>query len=100
MDAVFRAFISWYLQQKPAWEQAAVWVTQAGFGKYGHCYQIALSSENGLGNIFLYESNGMYWVDLEGGNYQVDDLYLRGSISFDTINEINPYVDELINYIK
>lgn len=31
--------------------------------QYGHQYWIKVHTENGLGNIVLYESNGYYWVD-------------------------------------
>lgn len=99
MDEMFQAFESWYQGRKESWERKGVFVDSAGLGEYGHQYWIKLHSENGLGNIVLYESNGYYWVDLEGGNYDFDVMYQRIGIEFHAINEINTFERELIEHI-
>ena len=99
MDEIFQGFEAWYLNKKISWEQKGVLVDEAGLGKYGHQYFIKLHTENGLGNIILYESNGYYWVDFEGGNYDYDVMFLRSGIEFRNVNELDVHEKELIEHI-
>lgn len=99
MDEIFRKFECWYQNKKIKWEQEGVFIDSAGLGQYGHQYRIKLHSENGLGNIVFYESNGMHWVDFEGGNYDYDVMYVRAGIEFDNVNELDLYENEFINHI-
>lgn len=99
MDEIFKEFEYWYLNKKMKWEQKGVFVDKAGLGQYGHQYWIKLHSENGLGNIVLYESSGLYWVDFEGGNYDFDVMFVRTGIKFDNVNELDMYENEFINHI-
>lgn len=99
MDEIFRGFECWFLNKKTKWEQAGVFVDEAGLGQYGHQYWIKLHSENGLGNIVLHESNNTYWVDFEGGNYDYDVMFLRAGIEFDDVSELDSYEKEFIKHI-
>lgn len=99
MDEIFIKFETWYLNNKVYWEQKGVFVDESGLGKYGHQYWIKLHSENGLGNIVLYESNGYYWVDFEGGNYDYDIMFQRAGIEFDDTSQLDVYEKELIEHI-
>lgn len=68
MDLVFCQFEKWFQSKLSEWAQKGVTVEKFGLGEYGHQYWIKVKCENGLGNIVLHESNGMYWVDFEAGN--------------------------------
>ena len=65
----------------------------------GHQYWIKVKCENGLGNIVLHESNGMYWVDFEAGNYDYDVMYMESNISFVDVIELDDYEKEFIKHI-
>ena len=55
---------------------------------------IKLHCENGLGNIVLYESNGIYWVDFEGGNYDYDVMLTGCASNANAIEDIEPVQQE------
>lgn len=99
MDAVFREFETWYLNKKIDWEQKGVLIEEAGLSKYGHQYWIKVHSENGLGNIVLYESYGYYWVDFESGNYDYDGMFQRAGIEFNDVSELDVHAKEFIEHI-
>lgn len=99
MDEIFRKFEGWYLNKKISWEKKGVLVDKAGLRAYGHQYWIKLHCENGLGNIVLHESNGMYWVDFEGGNYDYDVMFMRSGIEFDDMSELDVHEKEFIEHI-
>ena len=95
MDKTFLEFEAWYLYKKTIWQQAGIIVDRAGLGEYGHHYWIELHTENGLGNIVLYESNGYYWVDFEAGNIAYDEMFLKGGIEFDRMSDLDVYEKSL-----
>ncbi len=99
MDEKFILFEKWYLNRKEIWKQHGIVVDEAGLSQYGHQYWIKLHSENGLANIALYESNGYYWVDFEGGNYDYDVMFQRFGIEFDNAEELELYEAELMHHI-
>ena len=99
MDKKFKEFESWFLKKKNEWAEKQIVVDKAGIGDYGHQYWIKLHSENGLGNIVLYESNGYYWVDFEGGNYDYDGMFIRSGIDFIDENSLNNIEKEFIEHI-
>ena len=98
-NKIFKEFEIWYLSKKTHWEQMGVFVDEADLGQHGHQYWIKMHSENGLGNIVLYESNGYYWVDFESGNYSCDAMFLRTGIEFDEISELDTYEKAFIECI-
>lgn len=51
--------------------------------KIYHSYTIELSAKNSEGTIKLYESNGIYWVDLECVNFDKNEIFC---ISVDSEN--------------
>lgn len=74
-------------------------IDKAGLSQYSHQYWIKLHSDNGLGNIILYESNGYYWVDFESGNYTNDDMYIKSGIEFESMSDLNIYENEFLNHM-
>lgn len=99
MDMVFQQFHKWFLSKKDTWERTGINVDEAGLSEFGHQYWIKLHSKNGLGNIVLYESNGYYWVDFEGGNYNYDIMFQRAGIEFSDINKLDIYEKDFIKHI-
>lgn len=99
MDEIFKQFQNWFLSKKDSWKRNGIVVDEAGLSEFGHQYWVKLHSENGLGNIVLYESNGYYWVDFEGGNYDYDVMYQRAGIEFNDIKELDVYERDFIKHI-
>lgn len=101
MDEQFKAFESWYLKRKCIWEQKGIFVESAGLSEFAHQYWIKVCSENGIGNIVLYESNGYYWVDFESGNYNLEenDVFCKSDITFETEDDLITYEQEFIKHI-
>lgn len=99
MDEIFKQFQDWFLDKKKNWVKFGIVVDKAGLSEFGHQYWIKLHSEYGLGIIVLYESNGYYWVDFEGGNYDYDVMFQRTGIEFKAINDLDIYENEFIKHI-
>lgn len=99
MDEVFQQFQTWFLGKKAKWELLGIQVDEAGLSKFGHQFWIKMHSAQGLGNIVLYESNGYYWIDFEGGNYDKDVVFQKSGITFQSIDELDRYEKDLIQYI-
>lgn len=99
MDSVFCQFEKWFQSKLSEWAQKGVTVEKFGLGEFGHQYWIKVKCENGLGNIVLHESNGIYWVDFEAGNYDYDVMYIESNISFVDVKELDDYEIEFINHI-
>lgn len=99
LDEIFKKFEIWYLNKKIKWEQIGISIDDAGLNGYGHQYWIKLHSENGLGNIVLYESNGYYWVDFESGSFNRDDIFLKSGIEFESMDDLDIYEIEFISHM-
>lgn len=103
MDEKFKAFEMWYLKRKAVWEQKGIFVETAGLRDIAHQYWIKVYSESGLGNIVLYESNGYYWVDFEGANYNLkfeeNAFFCKGDIEFENEQDLFRYEQEFITHI-
>lgn len=103
MDKKFKAFETWYLKRKAIWEQKGIFVEVAGLSDVAHQYWIKVYSENGLGNIVLYESNGYYWVDFECANYHLaleeGAIFCRGDIEFESEDDLFRYEQEFVKHI-
>lgn len=84
-----------------------IFVEAAGLRDAAHQYWIKLYSENGLGNIVLYKSNGYYWADFESANYNLDleegAIFCKGNISFGNGHSLSSvltcYDQEFITHI-
>lgn len=103
MDEKFKAFEMWFLKRKAIWEKEGIFVEAARLIDAAHQYWIKVYSENGLGNIALYESNGYYWVDFETANYNLnleeDAIFCKGNIEFENEYDLFIYEQEFIKHI-
>lgn len=99
MDEIFNQFQIWVLSKKDIWEQKGIVVDDIKLSELGHQYWIKLHSENGAGHIVLNESNGYYWVDFEGVNYDCDVMFQKAGIEFNNINELDIYEKGFIRHI-
>ena len=94
-DQVFIQFEKWFKNKEIEWNKEGIFIKEIHYEiEKGHYYRIGVESENGLGNIVLYESNNIYWIDLEAGNYDYDVMFIRSDIRFKKIEDINSLVDE------
>lgn len=102
MDEKFKAFEMWFLKRKTIWEQKGIFLVEAGLRGVAHQYWIKVYSENGLGNIVLYESNGYYWVDFEAVNYNLnleEAIFYKVDIAFENEHNLLGNEQEFIKYI-
>lgn len=87
MDDKFLLFENWFKSQKKIWSDVGITVTDTSYNekadKIHHSYTIELSAKNSEGTIKLYESNGIYWFDLECVNFDKDEIFC---ISVDSEN--------------
>lgn len=99
MDDKFLLFENWFKLQKNRWSDIGITVTNASYEKAGkmnyHNYKIELLSGNGEGTIRLFESNGIYWVDLECVNFDKDEIFCISVDSFENIDDISVHVKKL-----
>lgn len=99
MDDKFLLFENWFKSHKKIWSDAGIIITDTSYKKAGkmcyHHYRIKLLSGNGEGIIWLYESNGIYWVDLECVNFDKDEIFCISVDSFESIEDISVHVKKL-----
>lgn len=99
MDDKFRLFENWLNLQKNRWTDIGITVTNTSYKKAGkmcyHNYKIELLSENSEGTIRLFESNGIYWVDLECVNFDKDEFSYISDVDFESIEDISVHVKKL-----
>ncbi len=102
IDETFKAFEMWFLKRKTIWKQKGIFLVAAGLSDVAHQYWIKVYSENGLGNIVLYESNGYYWIDFEAVNYNLnleEAIFCKGNIEFGNEHNLLENEQEFIKYI-
>lgn len=99
MDDKFRLFENWFKSQEKIWSDIGIEITDISYhekaDKIYHSYKIELSAKNSEGTIKLYESNGIYWVDLECVNFDKDEIFCISVVDFENIEDISVYVKKL-----
>lgn len=99
MDNKFRLFENWFKLQKNRWSDIGITVKNSSYEKASkicyHNYKIELSSENGEGTIKLFESNDIYWVDLECVNFHKEKVFCISVDSFESIEDISDHIKKL-----
>ncbi len=99
MDDKFRLFENWFKAQKNRWADIGITVKNITYQKAGkmcyHNYKIELLAGNSKGTIILFESNGIYWVDLECVNFDKDEIFCQSVIDFENISDIADYVKKM-----
>lgn len=102
MDNKFCAFVHWYQNNTIDWFNKGLILKESYIDDiYRHSYALFFKSKDNLGegNIILYESNGIYWVDFEGGNYISCEVYLKAGIEFMNENSLEPYFSQFLDHI-
>ena len=100
MDLIFLKFEQWYKNKEVQWKEKGVLIEKTHYEEQrGHHYAVSVKSENGLGNLVLYENNDYYWIDMEAGNYDFDTMFIRSDIRFNELDDVNSYLDEWIEHI-
>lgn len=99
MDDKFLLFENWFKLQKDRWSDIGITVTNTSYKKAGkmcyHYYRIELLSGNGEGTIQLFESNNIYWIDLECVNFAKDEIFCISGVDFESIEDISVHVKKL-----
>lgn len=67
MDIKFKLFEDWYKFQIGLWKSKDIEIENTYYcnNERIHTYRIEIKSKNGFGEICLYESNNIYWVDFD-----------------------------------
>lgn len=98
MDDKFLLFENRFKSQKKIWSDVGITVTDTSYNektdKIYHSYTIELSAKNSEGTIKLFESNDIYWVDLECVNFDKDEIFCI-SVDFESIEDIYIHVKQL-----
>ncbi len=98
-DENFCAFDNWCKSQIKFWRTQNIEIEKSEYHKniYGHSYGIFLKFKCGYGEIHLYESNNIYWIDFFAIK-DLNDLFAESNI---TSHEafFNTYV-RFIKYIS
>lgn len=99
MNDKFSLFENWIKLQKKRWSDIGITIKNTSYKKAGkmcyHHYRIELFSGNGEGTIYLYENNGIYWVDLECVNFDKEEIFCKSVDSFESIEDISVHVQKL-----
>lgn len=102
MDDKFCSFVHWYQYNKNGWLNKGLILKESYVDdEYRHSYALFFKSNDDLGegSIILYESNGIYWVDFEAGNFISCEMYIRAGIEFVTQNSLEPYCRQFLEHI-
>ena len=99
MDKYFILFEKWFNLKEKDWKRKGIIIDEAILATHAHQYHLKISSEYGIGTISLYESNGLYWVDFEAGNYDYDVMFFRSNITFLGQESISVQEREFVEYM-
>lgn len=102
MDNIFLLFENWYQKNKEDWKKKGILLINFSYElTIRHSYALFFETIDklGEGQIILYESNGIYWLDFEGANFFEGDMYIKADIR--TIDEKNlkQYSEEFFDFI-
>lgn len=102
MDNIFLFFENWYQNKKEDWNKQGISLIKSSYElTVRHSYALFFKTDDELaeGQIILYESNGIYWLDFECANFFEGDIYIKSDIR--TIDEkgLKQYSEEFFNYM-
>lgn len=104
MDNKFCLFDNWFKAQKDRWSDMGITIKNTSYEKanktYYHNYKIELRCKNSEGTIQLFESNDIYWVDLECVNFDKDEVFCKSVVDFESIDDISDHVKKLETIMK
>lgn len=83
-DYLFVDFEKWFSERAKLWDGMGLTISKISYIETPiHSYRIVFSADiEDAANITLYESNGIYWVDIEAWNGVSDELYLIANIEY------------------
>ena len=93
MDNIFLLFENWYQNNKEDWKKKGILLINS----YALFFETV--DKLGEGQIILYESNEIYWLDFEGANFFEGDIYMKADIRTIDEESLKKYSEEFFNYI-
>ncbi len=102
MDNIFLFFENWYKSNKEDWKKRGILLISSSYEwKTRHSYALFFKTTDklGEGQIILYESNNIYWLDFEGANFFEGDMYIKADIRTIDEQSLKQYSEEFFNFI-
>ncbi len=102
MDNIFLLFENWYQNNKEDWKKKGILLINSSYEwEMRHSYALFFETADklGEGQIILYESNGIYWLDLEGANFFEGDMYIKADIRTIDEKSLKKYSEEFFNHM-
>ena len=101
MDYLFADFEKWFKGRTEIWESMGLTISKISYIETPiHSYRITFSAEiEDAATITLYESNSIYWVDIEAWNGVSDELYLIANIEYKSSASIENAIKAFEEYM-
>lgn len=100
-DYLFVDFEKWFSERAKLWDGMGLTISKISYIETPiHSYRIVFSADiEDAANITLYESNGIYWVDIEAWNGVSDELYLIANIEYKSSTSIENAIKAFEEYM-
>lgn len=100
-DYLFVDFEKWFNERAKLWDGMGLTISKISYIETPiHSYRITFSAEIGdAATITLYESNSIYWVDIEAWNGFSDDLFIKADIRYASSESIKTAIMEFEEYM-
>ena len=89
-DYLFVDFEKWFSERAKLWDGMGLTISKISYIETPiHSYRITFSAEiEDAATITLYESNSIYWVDIEAWNGVSDELFIKAGIQYESSESI------------
>ena len=100
-DYLFVDFEKWFSERAKLWDGMGLTISKISYIETPiHSYRITFSAEiEDAATITLYESNSIYWVDIEAWNGVSDELYLIANIEYKSSASIENAIKAFEEYM-
>ncbi len=100
-DYLFVDFEKWFNERAKLWDGMGLTISKISYIETPiHSYRITFSAEiEDAATITLYESNSIYWVDIEAWNGFSDDLFIKADIRYASSESIETAIMEFEEYM-
>jgi len=102
MDYLFADFEKWFKGRTEIWESMGLTISKISYIETPiHSYRIIFSAEiEDAANITLYESNSIYWVDIEAWNGVSDELFIKADIKYESSASLENAIKAFEEYME
>ena len=99
---MFADFEKWFKGRTEIWESMGLTIRKISYIKTPiHSYRIIFCAEiEDAANITLYESNSIYWVDIEAWNGVSDELFIKAGIKYESSASLENTIKAFEEYME